>query len=54
MNLIPDFSDPDNLHLGLTPLSTTFGKIWEGIDRICRLLTEKCFMNYPTRRLNVT
>jgi kynureninase len=54
MNLIPDFREPDNLRLGLTPLYTTFDEIWEGIDRIRRTVTEKRFMKYPTQRLTVT
>ncbi len=54
MNLIPDFREPDNLRLGLTPLYTTFGEIWEGIDRIRRAVVEKRFMKYPDQRLTVT
>jgi kynureninase len=54
MNLIPDFREPDNLRLGLTPLYTTFTEIWEGIDRIRRTVTEKRFLKYPTQRLTVT
>jgi len=54
MNLIPDFREPDNLRLGLTPLYTTFGEIWEGIDRIRRAVVEKRFMKYPAQRLTVT
>jgi len=54
MNVIPDFREPDNLRLGLTPLYTTFGEIWEGIDRIRRTVIEKRYMKYPTQRLTVT
>jgi kynureninase len=54
MNVIPDFRDPDNLRLGLTPLYTTFGEIWKCIDRIRRVVTEKCYQKYPTQRLTVT
>jgi kynureninase len=54
MNLIPDFREPDNLRLGLAPLYTTFGEIWEGVDRIRRTVTEKRFEKYPSQRLTVT
>jgi kynureninase len=54
MNVIPDFREPDNLRLGLTPLYTTFGEIWECIDRIRKVVTEKLYEKYPTQRLTVT
>ena len=54
MNLIPDFREPDNLRLGLTPLYTTFKEIWEGVDRIRRTVTEKRFEKYPSQRQTVT
>jgi kynureninase len=54
MNLIPDFRDPDNLRLGLAPLYTTFEEVWEGVDRIRRVMEERRFEKYPTQRLTVT
>lgn len=54
MNVIPDFREPDNLRLGLTPLYTTFGEIWEFIDRIRQVMIEKRYEKYPTQRLTVT
>jgi len=54
MKVIPDFREPDNLRLGLTPLYTTFGEVYEGVDRIRRTVTEKRYENYPTQRLTVT
>jgi kynureninase len=54
MNVIPDFREPDNLRLGLTPLYTTFGEIWEAVDRISQIITGKYYKKYPTRRLTVT
>ncbi len=54
MKLIPDFREPDNLRLGLTPLYTTFSEIWEAIDRIRLIVTEKRHEKYPIQRLMVT
>jgi len=34
MNVIPDFREPDNIRLGLTPLYTSYLDVWESIDRI--------------------
>ncbi len=54
MNLLPDFREPDNLRLGLAPLYTSFVDIWEGVDRIRRVVAEKRYLNYPLERQVVT
>jgi kynureninase len=54
MNVLPDFREPDNLRLGLTPLYTTFYEVWEGVDRIRRVMAEKRYEKYPAQRLIVT
>ena len=54
MQLLPDFREPDNLRLGLTPLYTSFGEIWEGVDRIRRVVEEERYEKYPLERLTVT
>jgi kynureninase len=54
MQLLPDFREPDNLRLGLTPLYTSFGEIWEGVDRIRLVVEEKRYEKYPLERLTVT
>lgn len=54
MNLLPDFRDPDNLRLGLAPLYTRFIDIWEGVDRIRRVVDEKLYQKYPSERQVVT
>jgi kynureninase len=54
MNVIPDFREPDNIRLGLAPLYTTFGEVWEGMDRIRRVVVEKRFEKYPQEKLTVT
>ena len=54
MNVIPDFRAPDNIRLGFAPLYTSFTDIWEGFDRIRRVLEEKRYEKYPKQKLTVT
>ncbi len=54
MKLIPDFREPDNLRLGFAPLYTRYLEVWEGFDRIRRVMEEKRYEKYPRGRLLVT
>jgi kynureninase len=54
MEVLPDFREPDNIRLGLAPLYTSFTDVWEGIDRIRRLVEEERYRRYPAQRLQVT
>ncbi len=54
MDVIPDFRYPDNLRLGLAPLYTRFEDIYEGLDRLRRVLVERRHERYPTERPAVT
>ncbi len=54
MNVIPDFRAPDNIRLGFAPLYTSFTEIWEGFDRIKRVMGEKRYDKYPRQKLTVT
>ncbi len=54
MNVIPDFREPDNIRLGFAPLYSSFTEIWEGFDRIKRVMTEKRYEKYPRQKLKVT
>jgi kynureninase len=54
MNLLPDFREPDNLRLGLAPLYTSFTEVWEGVDRIRRVMTEQRYQKYASLRQTVT
>jgi kynureninase len=54
MNVIPDFRAPDNIRLGFAPLYISFSDIWEGFDRIRRVMEEKRYEKYPKQRLTVT
>ena len=54
MNVIPDFREPDNIRLGFTPLYTSFTEIWEGFNRIQRVMAEKRHEKYTKQKLAVT
>ena len=54
MRLIPDFREPDNIRLGFAPLYISFVDVWDGIDRIRRVVMEGRHEKYPKQRLLVT
>ena len=54
MKVIPDFREPDNIRLGFAPLYISFAEIWEGFDRIRKVVEEKRYEKYPKQRLTVT
>ena len=52
--VIPDFREPDNIRLGLAPLYTSFWEVWEGVDRIRRVVEEERYLCYSNQRQAVT
>jgi len=54
MNVLPDFREPDNIRLGLSPLYTSFTEVWEAVDRIRQVMAGERYQQYPTARLPVT
>jgi len=54
MAVIPDFREPDNIRLGLSPLYTTFTEVWEAVDRLRRVVEEERYLKYSLERLAVT
>ena len=54
LNVIPDFREPDNIRLGFAPLYISFTDIWEGFDRIRKVVEEKRYEKYPKQKLAVT
>jgi len=54
MNVIPDFRAPDNIRLGFAPLYISFTDVWNGFDRIRRVVEEKRYEKYPQQKLTVT
>jgi kynureninase len=54
MGVLPDFREPDNVRLGLTPLYTTFSEVWEMVARIRQVMEEKRYRKYSAERRAVT
>ena len=54
LNVIPDFRAPDNIRLGFAPLYVSYIEIWEGFDRIRRVVEERRYEKYPKQKLMVT
>jgi len=54
MAVLPDFREPDNIRLGLSPLYTSFTDVWAAVDRIRRVVEEERYRRYPMERLPVT
>ncbi len=54
MKVIPDFRTPDNIRFGVTPLTTTFGELCQGVLRMERVVRDKRYERYPSRGFGVT
>ncbi len=54
MGVLPDFRQPDNIRLGLSPLYTTFGEVCEAVERIRQVVQQRLYERYPADRLAVT
>jgi len=54
MNIIPDFREPDNIRLGLAPIYTSFEDVWETVNRLQCVVTEKRHLRFPETRQAVT
>ncbi|HKK67287.1 MAG TPA: aminotransferase class V-fold PLP-dependent enzyme, partial [Bacteroidales bacterium] len=53
-SIIPDFREPDNIRLGITPLYTTFSEIFEATVQLQRIVKEKLYTQFSTARDEVT
>jgi kynureninase len=54
LKVIPDFREPDNIRLGVTPLYTTFTEIHQALVRIRTIVEERVYEKYSPERLAFT
>lgn len=52
--VVPDFRTPDRLRLGPAPLTTSYAEVWDGMDRLRRLVADGVHETYPVQRSRVT
>lgn len=54
MNVVPDFRYPDNIRYGASPLYTSFIELYQGVDRLARVVREKIYEEFPLGKVTVT
>jgi kynureninase len=54
MDVIPDFREPDNIRLGLSPLYTSYTQVREAVERIRHTIDAERYQRYGTERRTVT
>ncbi len=54
VGVLPDFREPDNIRLGLSPLYTSFADVWQAVDRIRQAVADERHLRYPAERQAVT
>ena len=52
--VIPDFREPDNIRLGITPLYTSYTEIFMAIREISDIVENNLFLKYSGKREQVT
>jgi kynureninase len=52
--VIPDFREPNNIRLGITPLYTSYEEIHTAMEQVKYILEHKIYEKYPKRRDKVT
>ena len=52
--VVPDFRTPDRLRLGPAPLYTRFVDVWDAMDRLRTVLTDRSWEAYPAEHARVT
>lgn len=52
--VIPDFREPNNIRLGITPLYTSFEEIYRALDQMRMIMEKKIYEKYPRARNLVT
>ena len=54
VKVIPDYREPSSIRLAMSPLATSFTEVWEGFDRIRRLVESKSYRNVTSAASRVT
>jgi len=55
MGVLPDFREPDNIRLGVSPLYTSFEEVWQAVERLGQVVQKKHYLRYSSdERLPVT
>jgi kynureninase len=52
--VIPDFREPNNIRLGISPLYTSYQEIYHALDQMRTILDKKIYERYPRTREAVT
>jgi kynureninase len=52
--VIPDFREPNNIRLGITPLYTSYEEIFRAVDQLQLIIDQKIYDRYPLTRDTVT
>ncbi|WP_299956426.1 kynureninase [uncultured Modestobacter sp.] len=52
--VVPDFRTPDRLRLGPAPLYTRFVDVWDAMDRLRTVLSDRSYESHPVERSRVT
>jgi len=52
--VIPDFREPNNIRLGISPLYTSFEDVFRAMEQMKEIISGKLYTNYSTNRDQVT
>jgi len=52
--VIPDFREPDNIRLGITPLYTTYKDIWDTVEQLKVIVNQKLYEKFDKAKDAVT
>jgi kynureninase len=52
--VIPDFREPDNIRIGITPLYTSFTDVFEAIERLLSITKGRIYERYSAEKAAVT
>ena len=52
--MVGDYRTPDRVRLGPAPITTSFTDVWDAMDRLRRIATDKAYDDLPTELPPVT